>query len=253
MKKWKIIFTMLIILALFSVYACKANTEKTVAERDTATTGEAAVEVFDETNQIDVETLEESEFEQLNAAKRRTPEVKDSSKIVVVMKTTLGDIELELDRNIAPITVDNFVGLAMGTREYTDPRTNGKTTGHFYDGLIFHRVINNFMIQGGCPIGNGTGGPGYNFECETYLPGTRDFRATVDYGTICMANAGPNTNGSQFFIVTNRAGEGRLNGRHTVFGRVISGMDVVHTIERVQTDPRDRPLNDVRIISVRTK
>jgi peptidyl-prolyl cis-trans isomerase A (cyclophilin A) len=253
MKKWKFLTTMLMIFALLTVFACKANVEKVVEEMQATTTDEIAVEVFDEPNHLDVEILEESEPQQLNAAKQRTPEVKDSSKIMVVMKTSLGDIEIELDRDLAPITVDNFVGLAMGTREYTDPRTGQRKTDHYYDGLIFHRVIDNFMIQGGCPLGTGTGGPGYNFECETLIPGTREPRTTVDYGTLCMANAGPNTNGSQFFIVTKRDGADWLNGRHTVFGRVVSGMDVVHSIENVQKGPNDRPVNEVKIISIRTK
>ena len=98
-------------------------------------------------------------------------QVGENEMIRVMMKTNKGDIELELNRSLAPITVDNFVGLAMGTREFTDPRTGEQVTRNFYDGLIFHRVISGFMIQGGCPLGTGTGGPGYSFEDETFFPG----------------------------------------------------------------------------------
>jgi peptidyl-prolyl cis-trans isomerase A (cyclophilin A) len=171
-------------------------------------------------------------------------------KVVVLMHTSMGDITLALDRSIAPVTVDNFVGLAMGTKEFTDPVTRSQTSRHFYDGLIFHRVIKDFMIQGGCPLGTGTGGPGFRFEDECF-DADGQLKATVDYGTICMANSGPNTNGSQFFIVSNRDGCSWLNGRHTVFGRVIDGMDVVHAIENVSKGANDRPITDVRIITVR--
>jgi len=243
--------------------------------------------------------------------------------VKVLMKTSMGDIELELDRSIAPIAVDNFVGLAMGTKEFTDPVTNEKTKRNFYDGIIFHRVINDFMIQGGCPLGTGSGGPGYTFVNECYKLGERrtgliedehtafavfsellrpymaenqdnpneeihdlisqiaqsqsgrplfgkdineleritgkgpmyhkgDLLASVDYGTICMANAGPDTNGSQFFIVTKKDGCDWLNGGYTVFGKVTKGMDIVHKIEAVEKNG-EKPINDVKIISVRVK
>jgi cyclophilin family peptidyl-prolyl cis-trans isomerase len=135
-----------------------------------------------------------------------------------VMKTTEGDITLELFDEDAPKTVSNFKQLA------------GQG---FYDGLIFHRIIPDFMIQGGCPQGTGTGGPGYTFEDEI-----NDHK--VVRGALAMANAGPNTNGSQFFIVT--ADECPwLDGKHTVFGRVTSGMEVVDALEGLPTDSRDRP------------
>ena len=141
--------------------------------------------------------------------------------------TNRGTIELELYPNEAPKTVDNFVRLAR--------------TG-FYDGVTFHRVIPDFMIQGGDPTGTGSGGPGYTFEDEI-----NDHK--VERGAVAMANAGPNTNGSQFFIVTTEAASW-LDGKHTVFGKVTSGMDVVDEIERVPKDGRDRPLEDVRIESI---
>jgi cyclophilin family peptidyl-prolyl cis-trans isomerase len=141
--------------------------------------------------------------------------------------TNKGQIELELFDADAPKTVANFVKLARGG---------------FYDGVVFHRVIEDFMIQGGDPTGTGTGGPGYQFEDEIN-------RHKVERGALAMANAGPNTNGSQFFIVTAEACPW-LDGLHTVFGRVTSGMDVVDTISRVDTDMQDRPLDAVTISSV---
>jgi peptidyl-prolyl cis-trans isomerase B (cyclophilin B) len=146
-----------------------------------------------------------------------------------VFHTSQGAIRLELLDDEAPKTVANFTRLA------------GEG---FYDGLMFHRVIDDFMIQGGCPRGDGTGGPGYTFEDEQSaleLPMTR--------GALAMANAGPNTNGSQFFIVT--ADEcAWLNGKHAVFGRVTDGMDVVDAISRVDSDARDTPLEPVTITRI---
>ena len=141
-----------------------------------------------------------------------------------VMKTTEGDITLELFDEDAPKTVSNFKQLA------------GQG---FYDGLIFHRVIPDFMIQGGCPEGTGTGGPGYTFEDEIN-------QHKVVRGALAMANAGPNTNGSQFFIVTTEAASW-LDGKHTVFGEVTGGMDVVDRIGTTQTDSRDRPVDAIGI------
>jgi cyclophilin family peptidyl-prolyl cis-trans isomerase len=144
-----------------------------------------------------------------------------------VLKTTEGSIEVELHADDAPKTVANFEKLA------------GEG---FYDGLIFHRVIPDFMIQGGCPQGTGTGGPGYTFEDEI-----NDNR--VERGALAMANAGPDTNGSQFFIVTAEACPW-LDGKHTVFGQVVSGQDVADRISQVERDARDRPLEPVVLESV---
>ena len=140
------------------------------------------------------------------------------------MKTSEGDIVLELFDEDAPKTVSNFKKLA----------SDG-----FYDGLVFHRVIDDFMIQGGCPQGTGTGGPGYTFEDEI-----NDHK--VVRGALAMANAGPNTNGSQFFIVTLEATPW-LDGKHTVFGQVTDGMDVVDKLEGLPTDGRDKPREDAKI------
>jgi cyclophilin family peptidyl-prolyl cis-trans isomerase len=241
----------------------------------------------------------------------------------VIMKTNHGTIELEMFDELAPKTVDNFVGLANGTKEWTDPKTGEKVKRPFYNGLTFHRVISDFMIQGGCPLGTGTGGPGYSFEDEfpgeqieitgaitspedafmvyqeivvPYLQKTEtpdeEILAIVtecqntnsvnpimnkpveyyvektghqkpvasvtpsvscDYGTICMANSGPNTNGSQFFIVTKKDGCGWLTGKHTVFGKVTSGMEIALAIEGVQKDGRDKPNKAVVIEEVIVK
>jgi peptidyl-prolyl cis-trans isomerase B (cyclophilin B) len=143
------------------------------------------------------------------------------------MQTNQGTIEIELFDEDAPKTVENFKKLA----------NDG-----FYDGVIFHRVIPDFMIQGGDPTGTGTGGPGYQFEDEF-----NDHK--VERGALAMANAGPNTNGSQFFIVTAEATPW-LDGKHTVFGKVTSGMEVVDTIEQTDTDSRDKPLEEMRIESI---
>jgi peptidyl-prolyl cis-trans isomerase B (cyclophilin B) len=143
------------------------------------------------------------------------------------LQTNHGAIDIELFDEDAPKTVENFKKLAQDG---------------FYDGVIFHRVITDFMIQGGDPTGTGSGGPGYQFEDEF-----NDHK--VEKGALAMANAGPNTNGSQFFIVTADACPW-LDGKHTVFGRVTSGMDVVSAIEQVDTGPGDRPRDEVRIESV---
>ncbi len=250
----------------------------------------------------------------------------DGKKQIAIMKTSLGDIEIELLSDIAPNTVANFVGLATGTKEWTDPKSKKQVKRPYYDGLTFHRVIPNFMIQGGCPLGTGTGGPGYSFEDEVYKEfteikgeindnatakkvadelilgflrsqqqkgqefdkelmgmynsaGKKDYTeikkhtveyflkktgkkslkvgsgllASVDYGTLCMANSGPNTNGSQFFIVSKKGGTSWLDGKHTVFGKVLKGMDIVHKIENVKKSKSDKPLKAVKIISITFK
>ncbi|MFA6232618.1 MAG: peptidylprolyl isomerase [Bacteroidota bacterium] len=238
-----------------------------------------------------------------NAALAQSDSKKEAKRPAVLMKTELGDVVIELWPDVAPKTVENFIGLAIGTKEFTDPSGGEKVKQPFFDGLTFHRVIDDFMIQGGDPKGDGSGGPGYEFEDECYEQGPElkgdlndegqallVFRnvlmpyfqrstepdaelkkivddcqeqqsgrpmmihpvewykqktgiekviftqgkllAKVAYGTICMANAGPNTNGSQFFIVTKKSGCDWLDGKHTVFGQVSRGMDIVHKIEQ---------------------
>ncbi len=245
---------------------------------------------------------------------------------VYIIKTNRGDIAVELFADTAPITVDNFIGLATGTKEFTDPATGKKVKRPFYDGLVFHRVIKDFMIQGGCPLGNGQGDPGYRFEDEINadalglgelkamdlqrgphpflgIRSKQDFQAmllrplfremnirsqedlekrkdevdkaltnltlkqayeNMGYryspkgsghapirGALAMANAGPNTNGSQFFI--NLVNTPWLAGKHTVFGRVADGMDVVDKIGQVPVAAQGKPATDVAIISIRPK
>ena len=155
--------------------------------------------------------------------------------------TTLGSFKVELMPEHAPLTVANFVDLASGKREWRDPRDGERKTEPLYDGTIFHRVIPDFMIQGGDPEGTGLGGPGYRFEDEV-PPGGPSFDRP---GLLAMANSGPNTNGSQFFVTV--APTKWLTGKHTIFGEVTEGMDVVENISRVDTDASDRPSTDVVI------
>jgi peptidyl-prolyl cis-trans isomerase A (cyclophilin A) len=161
--------------------------------------------------------------------------------------TSEGSFTVRLFEDEAPRTVANFVGLAAGTKEWTDPRNGAKVTRPYYDGLIFHRVIAGFMIQGGDPLGTGTGGPGYQFADE-FGAALRHAKA----GILSMANAGPNTNGSQFFITL--APTPWLDGKHSVFGEVVEGMDVVERIGNTPTGkPGDRPLKPVVVQSVAVK
>ena len=153
--------------------------------------------------------------------------------LTATLRTNQGTIVVRLFPDHAPKTVRNFVELAEGGRQWTDPGTGQATTAKLYDGTIFHRVIPDFMIQGGDPEGTGTGGPGYTFEDEF-----NDHK--VVRGALAMANAGPNTNGSQFFIVTTESAPW-LDGKHTVFGEVTDGMDAVDAIEKTETGAGDRP------------
>jgi len=144
------------------------------------------------------------------------------------MVTSMGTMTIHLDAAAAPKTVNNFVTLARY---------------HYYDGIIFHRIINGFMCQGGDPTGTGRGGPGYKFEDELPAPGR------YEIGSVAMANAGPNTNGSQFFIVSGASGVG-LPPQYSLFGKVVAGLDVVEAMQQVSTDRSDRPDTDVVIESV---
>ncbi|MCI5826575.1 MAG: peptidylprolyl isomerase [Arcanobacterium sp.] len=165
------------------------------------------------------------------------------------LHTTLGDIAVDLYPEYAPETVANFTELAQGKREWSDPRTGAATTDPLYNGVIFHRVIDGFMIQGGDPLGTGTGGPGYTFDDEI----SNDVNFTEPY-MLAMANAGTRmghgTNGSQFFITV--APTTWLQGKHTIFGRVTdpSSQAVVDAIATTPTGPMDRPLDDVVITSI---
>lgn len=158
--------------------------------------------------------------------------------------TSEGNFRIRLFDAEAPNTVANFVGLAEGTKEWTDPRTGRKVKQPYYDGIIFHRVIERFMIQGGDPLGKGIGGPGYEFADE-FHPNLKHSKE----GILSMANRGPNTNGGQFFITLGPTPH--LNNRHSVFGEVESGMDVVRKIGSTKTGANDRPVKDVVIQTIK--
>jgi peptidyl-prolyl cis-trans isomerase A (cyclophilin A) len=166
-----------------------------------------------------------------------------TNTLTATLRTSQGTVQVRLFPDQAPKTVRNFVELAEGSREWTDPRTRQPTAGRLYDGTVFHRVIPRFMIQGGDPLGTGTGGPGYKFADEIHP----DLRFDRPY-LLAMANAGPGTNGSQFFITV--VPTPHLNGKHTIFGEVVEGRDVVDRISQTQTDRNDRPVQDVVLESV---
>ena len=169
--------------------------------------------------------------------------------LYAVLDTTLGEITCRLFPDKAPKTIENFVGLAQGSKEFVDPQTRARTKRPFFNGLIFHRVIPQFMIQGGCPLGSGTGGPGYKFADE--------FSTDLEFdkpGKLAMANSGPGTNGSQFFITV--AATDWLTNHHTIFGEVVKGYEVVEKISKVPRDRGDRPnapvvVNSVKIVEIK--
>jgi len=161
-----------------------------------------------------------------------------AKNLTATLRTNLGSVLVRLFPDHAPKTVRNFTELAEGRREWTDPTTGATSKDRLYDGTIFHRVIPDFMIQGGDPLGTGRGGPGYQFADEFHP----DLTFSRPY-LLAMANAGPGTNGSQFFITT--VATPHLNGKHTIFGEVIEGSDVVDQISRVRTSRGDRPVEDV--------
>ena len=161
-----------------------------------------------------------------------------------IFETSQGNIVIKLLEKEAPKTVENFIGLAEGTKEFTNEKTGKKEKRPFYDGLVFHRVIPDFMIQGGCPHGSGMGGPGYKFADE-FHPSLKHAKP----GKLSMANSGPNTNGSQFFITV--AATPWLDNRHTIFGEVVEGQDVANKISTLPRDRSDRPNTPVTINHVK--
>jgi peptidyl-prolyl cis-trans isomerase A (cyclophilin A) len=165
------------------------------------------------------------------------------SGVYAQFATTEGPFSVRLSDQEAPKTVENFVGLAEGTKEWTDPRTNKKVSTPYYDGIIFHRVIAGFMIQSGDPLGQGIGGPGYKFADE-FHPTLRHSKA----GILSMANSGPNTNGGQFFITLGPTPH--LDDRHSVFGEVVDGMEVVSKIGSAPTGSQDRPVKEIAIQTI---
>jgi peptidyl-prolyl cis-trans isomerase A (cyclophilin A) len=166
-----------------------------------------------------------------------------TNTLTATLNTSQGAIKVRLFPDQAPKTVRNFVELAEGSRKWTDPRSGAQTSDPLYNGTIFHRVIPDFMVQGGDPLGTGTGGPGYKFGDEIHpdLAFDRPF-------LLAMANAGPGTNGSQFFITV--VPTPWLTGKHTIFGEVVEGADIVQAITQTATDRRDRPTQDIVLESV---
>ena len=163
--------------------------------------------------------------------------------LYATLKTSMGEIVIRLFEDQAPKTVANFVGLATGTKAWSDPKSGQQVKRPLYNGTIFHRVIPNFMIQGGDPLGIGSGGPGYRFPDE-FHPQLRHDKP----GILSMANAGPNSNGSQFFII--HQATPWLDGKHSVFGEVVRGHDVVEAIGNAPRDARDKPLVDIILAEV---
>jgi peptidyl-prolyl cis-trans isomerase A (cyclophilin A) len=186
-----------------------------------------------------------SEDQKEDKGAKASDKKKEGKKVThAIFETTQGTFKVKLFTEQTPKTVENFVGLAEGTKAWTDPKTGKETKKPFYDGLIFHRIIKDFMIQGGCPIGRGTGGPGYRFEDEI-VPSLKHSKP----GMLSMANAGPNTNGSQFFITV--VPTPWLDGRHTVFGEVVEGYDVIEKMSKAKTGPGDHPIEEISIKSLK--
>ena len=182
-----------------------------------------------------------------SAATKRAPKrPKTEGEVRVTFETSKGNFTCVLYSKQAPKTVANFVGLAEGTKEWTDSNTGRKVKKPLYDGTIFHRVIPDFMVQGGDPLGNGTGGPGYEFQDEFSSDLTFD-----KPGKLAMANRGPNTNGSQFFVTV--AATPWLNGRHTIFGHVVEGQNVVDAIVNVKRGANDKPVEPVVVKKIVVK
>jgi peptidyl-prolyl cis-trans isomerase A (cyclophilin A) len=183
-----------------------------------------------------------AEAEKLSTIREKS-QSQEKKAVFVTFETNQGSFKARLYHDKAPKTVENFVGLARGTKEWTEPKTGKKVKRAFFDGLTFHRVVPNFVIQGGDPAGNGTGGPGYQFADE-FHPELRHNKP----GILSMANAGPNTNGSQFFVTL--AATPHLDGRHSVFGEIVEGMDVVYKIGKLPTDARGMPKEPVIMTKV---
>ena len=241
----------LAILALAATTACKKNAEPAAdapaaeapAETDAA---QAPAEANAEQAPADAPGQDAPQ----GALNTESPQdilsaIEGEGELHAVIVTSMGEIDCKLFEEQTPITVANFVGLANGSKAYEDPRTHEIKHGNYYDGLIFHRVIPDFMIQGGCPLGLGMGGPGYQFQDEI-VRGLSHSKA----GTLSMANAGPGTNGSQFFITDTATPF--LDGRHTVFGEC-DNTDVVAAIARVPRNRSDRPDTDVTIQTIRVE
>lgn len=227
------IYFLAFVLMAFSFHA---KAEETVTETKNENAAESNKKETTKTETDSSKTKKKSKKD----AKKKASKATKGKDMIATFETNKGTFKVKLFADKAPKTVENFVGLAEGTKEYTDTKTGKKTKSHFYDGLKFHRVIPNFMIQGGDPLGTGSGGPGYQFGDEI----VGDLRHSKP-GILSMANAGPGTNGSQFFVTVEATPW--LDGKHTVFGEVIEGMDIVTQISKAKTAPGDRPLEDIVI------
>lgn len=211
--------------------------DKIEKDTDAEPAGDAEVETkTEETSEGTTEAKDEPM--QDKKEDEATGESAADGKLYATFETSMGVITIELFEDDAPETVKNFVGLATGTKSYKDPRTGEQKKGNFFDGLVFHRVIPDFMIQGGCPLGNGRGGPGYKFKDEFV-----DHLVFDKPGCLAMANSGPSTNGSQFFITV--APTPHLNNKHTIFGKVVDGYDVAEAISKVRTGRGNKPREPV--------
>jgi peptidyl-prolyl cis-trans isomerase A (cyclophilin A) len=245
-----------LLAVVFTGCVSSSEHDAVVAERDLLASRLAELEGQVATSDASVRRLEreveaareEGAAEVREAADRAavlaTLGLEPGQELRATFQTSMGDIQCELLPEVAPKTVANFVGLAEGTREWTDPRTREVRRLPLYDGTVFHRVIPEFMIQGGDPLGTGTGGPGYRFEDETSTEVTFS-----EPGLLAMANSGPNTNGSQFFITDSMPSH--LNGKHTIFGRC--DLEVVRAIMAVPltTSPRGEPSVPVNPVGLR--
>ncbi len=189
------------------------------------------------------EKVEKKEDKKLGTGAKAVTKSKGKD-MYALMETSMGKIKIKLFADKAPKTVENFVGLAEGSKEWTDPKSGKKEKKPLYNGTVFHRVIDGFMIQGGDPEGTGRGGPGYQFADE-FSPDLKHSKK----GILSMANAGPGTNGSQFFITLGPTPH--LDNRHSIFGEVVEGMDVVEKIGKTKTAAQDRPVTDVTIKSLK--
>lgn len=233
----RFVMTILASSLALSLFACSEKQENTSSQTDAYSTNTQQGSQHAETAS---QTKTDNNDSSKGVIKMTDDQEKDVKEMYANMETSMGTMKIKLFHKQVPKTVANFVGLAEGTKEFTDPKTGDKVKRPFYDGLIFHRIIKGFMIQGGDPLGNGTGGPGYEFEDE-FDPSLKHSKP----GILSMANAGPNTNGSQFFIT--EVATPHLDMRHSVFGEVVEGMDVLTKIANVKTDGRDRPVEPVTI------
>lgn len=225
------------------IFLAGCSTSKKVADEPPKEAAvEAAKEVVQEKPAAKAEKADKKA--EVKAKPAVQPPAKKGKPMFAVMETSMGTFKIKLFADEAPKTVENFVSLAEGTKEWTDPKNGKKEKKSLYNGTIFHRVIPNFMIQGGDPLGNGTGGPGYRFADE-FSPKLKHSKP----GILSMANSGPGTNGSQFFVTV--AATPWLDNKHSVFGEVVEGMDIVTKISETKTAPGDKPVQPVILKSVK--